>query len=336
MDAVGSGRAVVFGASEGGNMSMLFAAANPLRTIALCTFGSTAKRLYSPDYPWAPTWEERQQALAWIEEQWTSGLAWNDVAPSLDAAALAELSRYYRRCASPAAAVALMRMNSFVDVRDMLPAIRVPAVIMHRTDDRDAHVDEGRYIGGQIPGARFVEIPGADHSWWTQDRDRILDEIEELATGVRPQPEPDRVLATVLFTDLVRSTERLHDLGDRDWADLLRRHHNAVRRELERFRGREIDTAGDGIFATFEGPARAIRCALAVRDDVRELWLELRAGLHTGECELLDGKVSRDRSAYGRPSRRPRRAGRGASLRDRARPCLRLRARVRRSRRTRA
>ncbi len=292
MDAVGSSRAVVFGASEGGNMSMLFAAAYPKRTIALCTFGSTAKRLHTADYPWAPTWEERQESLAWVEGQWASGLAWDDVAPSLDPAGLAELSRYYRRCASPGAAVALMRMNTFVDVRDVLPAIRVPTTVMHRLDDRDAHVEEGRYIAGRIPGARFVEFPGADHSWWTLDRDLILDEIEELATGVRPEPEPNRVLATVLFTDLVRSTERLHALGDREWAELLRRHHTAVRRELERFRGREVDNAGDGFFATFDGPARAIRCALAVRDGARDLGLELRAGLHTGECELLGDKVA--------------------------------------------
>jgi class 3 adenylate cyclase len=292
MDAAESEGAVVFGASEGGNMSMLFAAAYPERTVGLCTFGSTARRLYDPDYPWAPTWEERRETIAEVERQWTTGLDWEAVAPSLDAAGLAELSRYYRRCASPGAAVALIEMNSFVDVRDVLPAIRVPTVVMHRTGDRDAHVDEGRYIAAHIPGARFVECPGADHSWWTQDRDLVVDEIEELATGVRPEPEPNRVLATVLFTDLVRSTERLRDLGDREWAELLRRHHEAVRRELGRFRGREIDNAGDGFFATFDGPARAIRCAIAVRDGIRDLGLELRAGLHTGECELIGDKVA--------------------------------------------
>jgi len=285
MDAVGSQRAAIFGASEGGNMSMLFAAAYPERTIALCTFGSTARRLWAEDYPWAPTWEERQEALAEVEREWTSGLDWEDIAPSLDGPALAELARYYRRCASPGAAVALMRMNSFVDVREALPTIQAPTVVMHRTDDRDAHHDEAHYIAARIPHARVVEFEGADHAWWTQDQDGILDEIQQLVTGVRPAPEPDRVLATVLFTDLVRSTERLTDLGDRDWAELLRRHHAAIRRELERFRGREIDTAGDGFFASFDGPARGIRCALAARDSARELGLELRAGLHTGECE---------------------------------------------------
>jgi class 3 adenylate cyclase len=292
MDAVGSERAAIFGASEGGNMSMLFAATYPERTTALCTFGSTAKRIRSTDYPWAPTWEERQQAFAQVEHQWTSGLEWEDVAPSLDPAGLAELSRYYRRCASPGAAVALMKMNTHVDVRDVLPSIRVPTVVMHQFGDRDANVEEGRYIARHIPGARFVEFPGGDHSWWTQDRDAILDEIEELVTGVRPAPEPNRVLATVLFTDLVRSTERLSDLGDRDWAHLLRRHHAAVRRELERFRGREIDNTGDGFFAMFDGPARAISCAVAIRDIVHELGLEIRAGLHTGECELFGDKIA--------------------------------------------
>jgi pimeloyl-ACP methyl ester carboxylesterase len=292
LDAVGSQRAVIFGASEGGNMSMLFAAAYPERTVALCTFGSTARRIRTPDYPWAPSWEERLQAFALVERQWTSGLDWEDMAPSLDRAALDELARYYRRCASPGAALTLMKMNTGVDVRDVLPSIHVPTVVMHRTEDRDARVEEGRYIAARIPGARFVEFPGADHSWWTQDRDAILDEIEEVATGLRPAPQPNRVLATVLFTDLVRSTERLRALGDHDWAELLRRHYTQVRRELDRFRGHEIDSVGDGFFATFDGPARAIRCTLAIRDTARTLDLELRAGLHTGECELIGDKVA--------------------------------------------
>jgi class 3 adenylate cyclase len=292
MDAVGSEEATIFGGSEGGNMSMLFAAAHPQRTIALCTFGSTAKRIRSDDYPWAPTWEQRVDAFAQVERQWQEGLDWQDMAPSLGPAELAELSRYYRRCASPGAALALMQMNTHVDVREVLPTIHVPTVVMHRSDDRDANVEEGRYIANHIPGARFVEFPGADHSWWTQDRDAILDEIEELVTGIRPPPEPTRVLATVLFTDLVRSTERLRDLGDHQWTELLQRHHNAIRRQLERFRGREIDTAGEGFFATFDGPARAINCALAIQNAAQQLGLELRAGLHTGECELLDNKIT--------------------------------------------
>jgi class 3 adenylate cyclase len=217
---------------------------------------------------------------------------WEDLAPSLDPPALEEIARYYRRSASPAAALALMKMNTYVDVRNVLPSIQAPTVVMHRTDDRDALVEEGRYIASQIPGARYVEFPGADHSWWTQGRDEIIDEIEELVTGVRPAPEPNRILATVLFTDIVESTQRVRDLGDRGWSQLLARHHAAVRRELERFRGREVDTAGDGFLATFDGPARAIRCAVAIRGAVRELGLDVRAGLHTGECELLGDKVA--------------------------------------------
>jgi len=292
MDAVRSERAAIFGASEGGNMSMLFAATYPERTIALCTFGSTAKRIRSPEYPWAPSWEERLEAFDHVEQLWTTGIDWEDVAPSLDPAGLAELSRYYRRCASPGAALALMKMNTQIDVRDVLPTISVPTVVMHRTDDRDANVEEGKYIAAHIPGARFVEFPGADHSWWTEGGEAILDEIEELLTGVRPAPEPNRVLATVLFTDIVESTQRIRELGDHRWTELLARHHAAVRRELERFRGREVDTAGDSFLATFDGPARAIRCTLAIRDAVRGLGLELRAGLHTGECELLGEKVA--------------------------------------------
>jgi class 3 adenylate cyclase len=292
MDAVECERAAIFGASEGGNMSMLFAATYPERTIALCTFGCTAKRIWSPDYPWAPTPEKRRETFVETERHWTTGFGWNEVAPSLDPASLAELARYYRRCASPGAALALLKMNTDVDVRDVLPTIRVPTVVMHRTADRDANVEEGRYIASQIPDARFVEFPGADHSWWTQGRDAILDEIEELVTGTRPAPQPNRVLATVLVTDIVASTERARALGDRRWADLLLRHRAAVRRELERFRGREVDIAGDGFLVTFDGPARAIRCAIAIRRAMHALGLELRTGVHTGECELLGDRIA--------------------------------------------
>jgi class 3 adenylate cyclase len=269
---------------------MLFAATYPARTITLCTFGCTAKRLRTPDYPWAPSWDERVEACDQVERCWKTGIGWDDLAPSLDPAGLAELSRYFRRCASPGAALALMKMNTHVDVRDVLPTIRVPTVVMHRTDDRDANVEEGRYIAAQIPGARFVEFPGADHTWWTQDRDAILDEIAEFVTGVRPVPQSNRVLATVVFTDIVGSTERIGELGDHDWSELLARHHAAVRRELERSRGREVNTAGDGFLAAFDGPARAIRAAVAIRDAVHTLGLDIRTGLHTGECEQVGEK----------------------------------------------
>jgi len=197
------------------------------------------------------------------------------------------LATYFRRSASPGAAAALLRMNTQIDIRAVLPSIRVPTLVIHRTGDRDVDIEEGRWIGGRIPGARFLELPGDDHLPWVGDADGLLDDVEEFLTGVRRGPEPDRVLATVLFTDIVGSTERAVELGDRRWAELVDAHHDAVRRELERFRGREIDTAGDGFLAAFDGPARAVRCALGVRESVRRLGLEVRAGVHTGECEVV-------------------------------------------------
>jgi class 3 adenylate cyclase len=178
-------------------------------------------------------------------------------------------------------------MNSDVDIRLVLPAIRVPTLVLHRTGDRDSNVEEGRWIASRIPGARFVELPGDDHLPWVGDADGLIDEVERFLTGAAPAPDVDRVLATVLFTDIVGSTERAAELGDRRWAELVESHHALVRRELVRFRGREVDTAGDGFLASFDGPARAVRCALAVRDGVRGLGLEIRAGLHTGECEVV-------------------------------------------------
>jgi class 3 adenylate cyclase len=198
-----------------------------------------------------------------------------------------QLLSYLRRSASPATAAALLRMNSQLDVRDVLPSIHVPTLVLHRTGDRDASIDEGRWIAGQIPTARFVELAGEDHIPWVGDQDAVVDEIEEFVTGVRPIRGADRVLATVLFTDIVGSTERAAHIGDQEWRDLLSRHQSAVRRELDRWSGRELDTAGDGFLASFDGPARAIRCGLAVAEGARSLGLEVRAGVHTGECELL-------------------------------------------------
>jgi class 3 adenylate cyclase len=182
-------------------------------------------------------------------------------------------------------------MNSQIDVRALLPGIRVPTLVLHRSGDRDSRPEEGRYIAERIPGARFVELPGDDH-FPSIDGDQILDEVEEFLTGERGAAEPDRVLATVLFTDIVGSTEIAAQRGDRAWRELLERHHSLVRRQLLRFRGKEVDTVGDGFFASFDGPARAIRCACAVVDAVHELGIDVRAGLHTGECELVEGKVA--------------------------------------------
>jgi class 3 adenylate cyclase len=293
MDAVASDRAVLLGHSEGGNMCVLFSATYPDRTNALVLVGCYAKRIRSDDYPWAPAPEDREREIEETETRWGSPDMLRELVPSKanDEAFERWVGRYLRQSASPKAAVALLRMNTQIDVRDVLPAIRVPTILIYRTDDADVHVDEGRYIAERIPGARFVEVPGADHSMWTGDATAILDEIEEFLTGVRRGPEPDRVLATVLFTDVVGSTELATRLGDRAWRDLLRRHHAAVRRELGRWRGREVDTAGDGFLATFDGPARAIRCAVAAVDAVRGLGMEIRAGVHTGEVEASNGDL---------------------------------------------
>jgi class 3 adenylate cyclase len=293
MDAVGSERAALLGHSEGGNMCVLFTATYPERTTALILVGCYAKRIRSDDYPWAPTVEDRARGIEQTEATWGSPEAFRELAPSKerDEAFQRWIGRYLRQSASPKAAAALMRMNTKIDVRDVLPTIGVPTLLLYRTHDADVHVDEGRYIGDRIPGARFVELPGEDHLMWTGDVDALLDEIEEFLTGVRRGPDPDRVLATVLFTDVVGSTETATRLGDRAWRTLLDRHHDVVRRELARWRGREVDTAGDGFLATFDGPARAIRCAVAASEGVRDLGLQIRAGLHTGEVEIADADV---------------------------------------------
>jgi len=291
MDAAKSDRAALFGSSEGGLMSVLFAATYPDRTRALIVLAIYAKRLWAPDYPWAPTPEAREAEIESIERSWAGDMDISELAPSADDAFKRRAVTYLRRSASPGAAVALLRMNSQIDVRPVLPTIRVPTLVLHRVDDRDVKVEEGRWIAEQIPGAKYVELPGDEHLIWAGDVDAVVDEVEEFLTGTRPVQAIDRVLATVVFTDIVGSTERAAEVGDRRWAALLDEHHAIVRRELERYRGREVDTAGDGFLATFDGPARAIRFACAVRDAVRALQLELRAGVHTGECELTGEKV---------------------------------------------
>jgi class 3 adenylate cyclase len=291
MDAAGSERAALFGYSEGGPMCVLFAATYPDRTSALVLYGTYAKRRDpDDDYPWAQTWEERQRYAAQIEDDWGWEADMHLMCPNADEAMARWWATRARAAASPGAARDLILMNSLIDVRHVLPTIQAPALVLHRTGDGDSRVEEGRYVAEHIEGARFVELAGDDHVPWI-DADQVIDEVEEFLTGVRPAPELDRVLATVLFTDIVASTERAAELGDRRWRDLLEAHHAAVRHELSRFGGREIDTAGDGFLAAFDGPARAVRAACAIRDSVRGLGLELRAGLHTGECELMNGKV---------------------------------------------
>ena len=294
MDAAGSERAALLGVSESGGMCLLFAATHPERVRSVLTFGSYAKRIRSPDYPWAPTRDEREAAYREIPDTWGTTKGMETVFPSMigDQAFEEWLGAYLRASASPAAAVALLRMNSEVDTRAILPAVRVPALIMNRIEDGDVRVEEARYIASRIPEAKLKLFPGADHVPWVGHSDDILGEIEEFLTGARHADVGDRVLATVLSTDIVGSTEILARLGDRAWRDLLERHYTEVRRELQRYRGREIDTAGDGFFAAFDGPARAIRCAKAIVGETAKLGVEVRAGLHTGECEILGDKLT--------------------------------------------
>ncbi len=284
MDAAGSERAVLFGYSEGGPMSALFAATYPERTRALVVYGSYAKRIRTDDYPWAPTWEERKATAAELEEHWGVDVDLSRMWPRADATDAAWFERMAHASLSPAAARDLILMNSQVDVRDILPAVRCPTLVLHRTGDLDSRVEEGRYIADHIPGARFIELAGDVHMPLV-DADQILDPIEEFLTGVRPAAPGDRVLATILFTDIVGSTDRVRELGDAGWARLLRGHHEAVRRELPRYSGIEVDTAGDGFLARFDGPARAIRCGIAIRDSLRALGIEIRVAIHTGEVE---------------------------------------------------
>ena len=292
MDAVGSERAALLGYSEGGPMSCLFAATYPERTSALVIYASYAKRQDpDDDYPWASSSSERRVYAEQMERDWGVDADLGSMAPNADAALRAWWARRARAAASPAAARDLILMNSMIDTRAVLPTIRVPTLVLHRSGDRDSRVEEGRYLAEHIPGARFVELAGEDH-FVSIDADQIVDEVEEFLTGTRPVRKPDRVLATVLFTDIVGSSERASELGDRAWGELLAAHHALVRRELERFQGREVDTTGDGFLATFDGPARAVRCAYAIQQSMSELGLEIRAGLHTGEVELADGNVT--------------------------------------------
>jgi class 3 adenylate cyclase/pimeloyl-ACP methyl ester carboxylesterase len=294
MEAAGSERAALMGVSEGGPMSMLFAATYPDRVDALVMYASYAKWVKDADYPWAPTREDHENVAQIYERRWGEPLGIGTFAPSMrhDEGFKQGWARVLRAAASPAAAVALYRMNVDIDVRHVLPAIRVPTLLLHRTGDRVIDVNASRYLASRIASAKFVELPGDDHHFCVGDWQAIVGEAEEFLTGARPPSETDRILATVLFTDIVGSTGRAAELGDRAWRDVLERHHAAVRRELVRFRGREVDTAGDGFLAAFDGPARAVRAALAIGAAVPPLGLQVRIGLHTGECEVLGDKLS--------------------------------------------
>lgn len=293
MDSAGSTRAALLGVSEGGPMCALFAATYPERTSALIMYGSYPRRAWAPDYPWGLTPDRWEAAVRELLDGWGGAVWLDNRAPSMaaDPRFRQWWATYLTRSASPGAVRALTLMNYAIDVRHVLPAIRVPTLIVHRVGDQTLSVEGSRYMARAIPGAKLVELPGIDHLPFVGDQDAILDEIEEFVTGIRPAPDPERVLATVLFADIVDSTGRAAALGDRRWRDLLEAYYALVRRELARARGREIDTAGDGVFARFDGPARAARCACSLVARARELGIDLRVGLHTGEVELIGDTV---------------------------------------------
>jgi pimeloyl-ACP methyl ester carboxylesterase len=293
MAAVGSERAAVFGISEGAPMCILFAATYPERTEAVIVAGGYARRAWAPDHPWGTTQEEYQRWIDSIPREWGGPIDIERRAKSLhhDPSFRQWWGRYTRMGASPADAARVVSLTADMDVRHVLPTIRVPTLILHAVSDAMVDVRYARYIAERIPGAKYIELPSADHLPWLADADMVVDEVAEFLTGVRPVHEPDRVLATVLFTDIVGATERAAELGDRRWHELLDSHHAVVRRNLVRFRGREIDTAGDGFFSAFDGPARAVQCACAVADALQPLGLHIRAGLHTGECEVIGAKM---------------------------------------------
>jgi class 3 adenylate cyclase len=295
MDAAGSDRAVLFGFSEGANLAVLFAAMFPQRARALVLWGVQARWIRTDDYPWGPTQEEADEEIAYLGENGVTleYLTGPGAGIPKDLSSVRFFMRYLKASASPSALAALERMLCSIDIRDVLPNVRVPVVVMNRTGDPVANVEAARDVAARIPGARFIEFPGDDHPFFTAPASgEILAEIETFVTGVRLPPAPERVLVTVLFTDIVRSTQKLEAVGDRRWRELLDSHHGRVRRLLERYAGTEIDNAGDGFFATFDGPTRAIRCACAIRDAIREIGLEIRAGLHTGEVERRGASAS--------------------------------------------
>ena len=298
MDAVGSRRAAFYGLSEGAAMSILFAATYPERTAALVIRSAFPRRMWAPDYPWGRTEEEyereveRELQIFGPRERARESVRTLGAFNEEEVDAFLEMLRFG---SSPGTLAALHRMNREIDIRHVLPAVRVPTLVLQGSEDRVVPIEVARYVASHIPTARLVEVPGIGHLAIGRS-EPIAAEIEHFVTevwesGGWEESEPDRALATVLFTDIVGSTAKAAELGDRRWRELLEEHHALIRRQLVRFRGRELDTAGDGFFASFDGPARAIRCACSITEAVRELGLEVRAGLHTGECELLDGKA---------------------------------------------
>jgi pimeloyl-ACP methyl ester carboxylesterase len=293
MDAAGCERAAIFGISEGGPMSTLFAASYPDRVASLILYGTWARMLKAPDYPEGIDAQLLEILGEMFRHDWGGPVGADLWAPS--AADDTEFKRWWARLlrqgTSPAGALALIDLYREIDVRAILPSIGVPTLVLHRADDVVVPERQGRYLAGQIPAAHFVELNGTDHVAWTGDAEALLDEIEEFLVGSRRAHEPERALATVLFTDIVGSTETAAELGDRRWRDLLQRHDSIVRRALGVHRGREVKTMGDGFLATFDGPARAIRCAGAIREELSAIDIRVRSGIHTGEVELIGDDV---------------------------------------------
>lgn len=293
MDAAGCERVALLGSLEGGPLAMTFAATHPDRVSALILYATFSRAAWAPDYDWAPKPEDRAANLDVLVEQWGNGLIGAGIAPSKanDPAFIEWAGRMERYSASPGTIRKIQDVVGGTDVRHVLPTIRVPTLVMHRRDDSFLKVQHSRYLAEHIPGARYVELEGSDSLFSVGDADAIIGEIEEFLTGHRQERDPDRVLATVLFTDIVGSTERAAELGDSDWRSLLQRHDSLVRNEIERHRGRTVKSTGDGVLATFDGPARAVRAATSIGDAVRRLGVEIRAGLHTGELEVLGDDV---------------------------------------------
>jgi pimeloyl-ACP methyl ester carboxylesterase len=290
MDAAGSRSAALLGVSEGGSLAALFAATHPERCRALVLYGAFPEFRY-----WFPTRERLERFFDYAETSWGTGANIAVWAPSRkhDQAFKDWFAQRERAGASPAAVIALMKMNSEIDIRPVLPTIRVPTLVIHRANDMAVSVEAGRALSRDIPNARFLEVPGEDHlPYIGENADRIVDEIEEFVTGSRAEVEPDRVLATVLFTDIMNSTERATAMGDRAWHALLDRHHDLVRHHLRQFGGREVKALGDGFLAIFDRPARAVRCAESIVKAVRELGLKVKAGIHAGEIEITDQDIA--------------------------------------------
>jgi pimeloyl-ACP methyl ester carboxylesterase len=293
MDEVGSERAVVMGNSEGGPMSVLFAATYPQRTRGLVLYGSFARIAWCEELPWGRTEADHRAREERYLREWGTGSLVDSFAPadSSDPAARRWWAEFEKLSASPGTALAVTRINYAIDVRHVLPLVHSPALVLHRKDDRVVPVEHGRYLASHLPQARYVELAGDGHAPWSGDVDTLAGEVEEFVTGSRPGPEAERVLATLLFTDIVDATACAARLGDARWRGLLEQQHAVTRRELARFRGREIDCAGDGFLAAFDGPARAVRCAAAINAATAPLGLKLRAGLHTGEVERMGDKL---------------------------------------------